>query len=76
MALTQVFDYMVRYEVANGFIAAGESLSFLHIDRANPQTLYCHPCVPDEDMGEASDGDWADDKVSIRQWLSWLAFVY
>ncbi|KAK7419125.1 hypothetical protein QQZ08_010995 [Neonectria magnoliae] len=27
-------------------------------------TLYCHPRVPDEDVGEASDGDWADDKVS------------
>ncbi|KAF6528167.1 hypothetical protein HZS61_008469 [Fusarium oxysporum f. sp. conglutinans] len=64
MALTQVFDYMVRYEVAYGYIAAGESLLFLHIDRANPQTLYCHPCVPDEDAGEASDGDWTDDKVS------------
>ncbi|KAH7247653.1 uncharacterized protein BKA55DRAFT_691780 [Fusarium redolens] len=64
MALTQVFDYMVRYGVAYGYIAAGESLLFLHIDRANPQTLYCHPCVPDEDVGEASDGDWADDKVS------------
>ncbi|KAK2926743.1 hypothetical protein FoTM2_013613 [Fusarium oxysporum f. sp. vasinfectum] len=64
MALTQVFDYMVRYEVAYGYIAAGESLLFLHIDRANPQTLYCHPCVPDEDVGEASDGDWAGDKVS------------
>ncbi|KAH6869666.1 hypothetical protein B0T10DRAFT_280677 [Thelonectria olida] len=64
MALTQVFDYMVRYEVAYGYIAAGESLLFLHIDRADPQTLYCHPCVPDEDVGETSDGDWADDKVS------------
>ncbi|KAL6410029.1 hypothetical protein AUP68_06438 [Ilyonectria robusta] len=63
MALTQVFDYMVRYEVAYGYVAAGESLLFLHIDRADPQTLYCHPCVPDEDVGEASDGDWAD-KVS------------
>ncbi|KAG7414983.1 hypothetical protein FoTM2_017293 [Fusarium oxysporum f. sp. vasinfectum] len=64
MALTQVFDYMIRYEVAYGYIAAGASLLFLHIDRANPQTLYCHPCVPDEDVGEASDGDWAGNKVS------------
>ncbi|KAJ0126413.1 hypothetical protein HZ326_30480, partial [Fusarium oxysporum f. sp. albedinis] len=64
MALTQVFDYMVRFEVAYGYIAAGESLLFLHIDRANPQTLYCHPCVPDEDVGEASDWDWAGDTVS------------
>ncbi|KAJ2897772.1 hypothetical protein MKZ38_004395 [Zalerion maritima] len=64
MALTQVFDYMVRYEVAYGYIAAGESLLFLHIDRADPQTLYCHPCVPDEDVGEVSDADWTDDKVS------------
>ncbi|KAH6955976.1 hypothetical protein BKA56DRAFT_432364, partial [Ilyonectria sp. MPI-CAGE-AT-0026] len=64
MALTQVFDYMVRYEVAYGYIAAGESLLFLHIDRTDPQTLYCHPCVPDEDVGEASDGDCADDKMS------------
>ncbi|KND86175.1 hypothetical protein TOPH_09195 [Tolypocladium ophioglossoides CBS 100239] len=56
----RVFDYMVRYEVAYGYIAAGESLLFLHINRADPQTLYCHPCVPDEDVGEASNGDWAD----------------
>ncbi|KAM0270879.1 hypothetical protein ACHAQH_009280 [Verticillium albo-atrum] len=63
MALTQVFDYMVRYEVAYGYVAAGESLLFLHIDRADPQTLYCHPCVPGEDVGEASTGDWAN-KVS------------
>jgi len=64
MALTQVFDYMVRYEVAYGYVAAGESLLLLHIDRADPQTLYCHPCVPDEDVGDVSDADWADDRVS------------
>jgi hypothetical protein len=60
MALTQVFDYMVRYEVAYGYVAAGESLLLLHIDRADPQTLYCHPCVPDEDVGDVSDAHWAD----------------
>ncbi|KAJ4308807.1 hypothetical protein N0V84_011877 [Fusarium piperis] len=64
MALTQVFDYMVRYGVAYGYIPAGKSLIFLHIDRSDPQTLYCHPCVPGEDVGESSDGDWADNKVS------------
>ncbi|RSM01113.1 hypothetical protein CEP52_008754 [Fusarium oligoseptatum] len=65
MALTQVFDYMVRYGVAYGYIPAGKSLLLLHIDQSNPQTLYCHPCVPDEDVGESSDGgDWTDDKVS------------
>ncbi|KAI8691492.1 hypothetical protein NCS56_00142100 [Fusarium sp. Ph1] len=64
MALAQVFDYMVRYGVAYGYIPAGKSLVFLHIDRSNPQTLYCHPCVPDEDVGESSDGDWTDDKAS------------
>ncbi|KAJ4177368.1 hypothetical protein NW767_015142 [Fusarium falciforme] len=64
MALTQVFDYMVRYGVAYGYIPAGKSLVFLHIDRSDPQTLYCHPCVPDEDVGEPSDEDWTDDKLS------------
>ncbi|KAM6527494.1 hypothetical protein FSOLCH5_003564 [Fusarium solani] len=64
MALTQVFDYMVRYGVAYGYIPAGKSLVFLHIDRSDLQTLYCHPCVPDEDVGESSDGDWTDDKAS------------
>ncbi|KAL6359116.1 hypothetical protein LRP88_09316 [Fusarium phalaenopsidis] len=64
MALTQVFDYMVRYGVAYGYIPAGKSLVFLHIDRSDPQTLYCYPCVPDEDVGESSDDDWTDDKVS------------
>ncbi|KAG7120275.1 hypothetical protein HYQ46_006664 [Verticillium longisporum] len=64
MALTQVFDYMVRYGVAYGYISAGKSLVFLHIDRSDPQTLYCHPCVPDEDVGESSNGDWTDNKAS------------
>lgn len=64
MALAQVFDYMVRYVVAYGYVAAGESLLFLHVDPADLQTLYCHPCVPEEDVGEVSDGDWTDDKVS------------
>ncbi|KAI5465109.1 hypothetical protein BGZ63DRAFT_462061 [Mariannaea sp. PMI_226] len=63
MSLTQVFDYMVLYEVAYGYIAAGESLLFLHIDRADPRTLYCHACGPDEDVGEALNGDWADVKL-------------
>ncbi|KAK8036897.1 metalloprotease-like protein [Apiospora phragmitis] len=60
MALTQVFDYMVNYGVAYGYVAAGESLLLLHIDRADPQTLFCHPCVPNEDVGEVSGEDWAE----------------
>ncbi|KAK4073278.1 hypothetical protein Purlil1_13117 [Purpureocillium lilacinum] len=60
MALTQVFNYMVWYGVAYGYVAAGESLVFLHFDRAEPQTLYYHLCVPDEAVGEASAGDWGD----------------
>ncbi|PNY21914.1 Uncharacterized protein TCAP_07188 [Tolypocladium capitatum] len=59
MALTQVFNYMVWYGVAYGYVAAGKSLVFLHFDRAEPQTLYYHLCVPDEEVGEASAGDWA-----------------
>ncbi|KAK9438552.1 uncharacterized protein VB005_06698 [Metarhizium brunneum] len=31
MALTQVFDYMVRYGVAYGYVAAGASLILLHV---------------------------------------------
>ncbi|KAH7377118.1 hypothetical protein B0T11DRAFT_273543 [Plectosphaerella cucumerina] len=60
MGLTQVFDYMVRYGVAYGYVAAGESLLFLHVDRADPLTLYCHPCLPDEDVGEASTEDLSE----------------
>ncbi|KAJ4312111.1 hypothetical protein N0V84_010089 [Fusarium piperis] len=59
MALTQVFDYMVRYGVKYGYIAAGKSLLLLFVDFADLQTLYCHPCVPDEDVGA-----WTDDKAS------------
>ncbi|KJZ68727.1 hypothetical protein HIM_11879 [Hirsutella minnesotensis 3608] len=57
MALIQVFDYMVWYGVAYGYVAAGKSLVFLHMDRDNPQTLYYHLCVPDEEVVEASPGD-------------------
>ncbi|CAI6091435.1 unnamed protein product, partial [Clonostachys chloroleuca] len=63
MALTQVFDYMVNYGVAYGYIAAGQSLLLVHFDRADPQTLYCHPCVPDEDVGETSVANWADNTI-------------
>ena len=58
MALTQVFDYMIRYGVAYGYVAAGKCLLFLHVDRSDLQTLYCRPCVPGEDVGEASAGPW------------------
>ncbi|PGH20338.1 hypothetical protein AJ80_03606 [Polytolypa hystricis UAMH7299] len=63
MALTQVFDYMVNYGVAYGYVASGKSLVFLHIDRADTQTLYYHLCVPDEEVGEPSINDWTN-KVS------------
>ncbi|KAM4057222.1 metalloprotease-like protein [Hirsutella rhossiliensis] len=59
MALTQVFDYMVWYGVAYGYIAAGKSLVLLHIDQEDLQTLYYHLCVPDEEVVEALAGDRA-----------------
>ncbi|POR34789.1 Uncharacterized protein TPAR_05007 [Tolypocladium paradoxum] len=57
MALTQVFNYMVWYGVAYGYVAAGKSLVFLYFDRAKPQTLYHHLCMPDEEANEALAGD-------------------
>ncbi|KAJ6779701.1 hypothetical protein PWT90_07312 [Aphanocladium album] len=63
MALTQVFDYMVRYEVAYSYVAMGKALLLLHVDRADLQTLYCHPCVPEEDVGTVPDGVLADDTM-------------
>ncbi|EGX87752.1 hypothetical protein CCM_09374 [Cordyceps militaris CM01] len=63
MALTQVFDYMVRYEVAYGYVAAGKSLLLLHVDRADLQTLYCHTCLPEEDVGAVPDGALTDDTL-------------
>ncbi|KAK0725655.1 hypothetical protein B0H67DRAFT_659353 [Lasiosphaeris hirsuta] len=50
MALTQVFDYMVGFGVAYGYVAAGKSLIFLHIDKDVPQTLYYHLCIPSQDV--------------------------
>jgi len=63
MALTQVFDYMVRYGVAYGYVAAGATLLLLHVDQADLQTLYCHVCVPEEDVGESSEEGLVDNKV-------------
>ncbi|KAM4060855.1 Meiotic driver SPOK1 [Hirsutella rhossiliensis] len=59
MALTQVFDYMVWYGVAYGYVAAGKSFVFLHMDRDKPQTLYYHLCMPNEEVVEVSAGDRA-----------------
>ncbi|OAA42628.1 hypothetical protein NOR_04759 [Metarhizium rileyi] len=63
MALTQVFDYMIQYGVDYGYVAAGASLILLHVDRADLQTLYCHACVPEEDVGGLLSSDPANDKV-------------
>lgn len=59
MALTQVFDYMITYGVSYGYVAAGRSLLLLFVDRNDLQTLYCHPCMPGDDVGELTD-DWTD----------------
>lgn len=64
IALAQVFDYMVRNGVAYGYVAAGKSLLLLHVDRSDLETLYCHACVPEEDVGHPSDEDWASDNVA------------
>lgn len=53
MALTQVFDYMITYGISYGYVAAGRSLLLLYVDRNDPQTLYCHPCLPDRRRGGA-----------------------
>jgi hypothetical protein len=63
IALAQVFDYMVRTGVAYGYVAAGKSLLLLHVDRSDLETLYCHACVPEEDVGHL-DEDWASDNVA------------
>lgn len=63
MALTQVFDYMVRNEVAYGYMAAGAFLLLLHIDRSDLYTLYCHACVLEEDIGGSIDGGLPDNKL-------------
>lgn len=64
MALTQVFDYMVRNEVTYGYVTAGESLLFLHVDQSDLQTLYCHVCLPGEDVGDQSDENWSSNRVA------------
>ncbi|KAI1839529.1 hypothetical protein JX266_014259, partial [Neoarthrinium moseri] len=40
-----------------------ESLLLLHVDRADPQTLFCYPCVPSEDVGDASCEDWSEKRT-------------
>nr|A0A516F183.1 RecName: Full=Meiotic driver SPOK4; AltName: Full=Spore killer 4 [Podospora anserina]QDO72524.1 spore killer protein 4 [Podospora anserina] len=59
MALTQVFDYMITYGVSYGYVAAGRCLLLLYVDRDDWQTLYCHPCLPADDVGEPTN-DWTD----------------
>jgi hypothetical protein len=63
-ALTQVFDYMVRHGVAYGYVAAGQSLLLLHVDRSDLQSLYCHACLPDEDVGDPAGEGWVNNKLA------------
>lgn len=48
MALTQVFDHMIRRGLAYGYVTAGKALVFLHIKLDDVRTLHYHLCVPDE----------------------------
>ena len=57
MVLTQVFHYMVTHGVAYGYIAAGNSLVFLHTKPEDLRTLYYYLCIPD--AGEISVIDTA-----------------
>ena len=62
-ALTQVFDYMLKAGVSYGYLAAGQSLLLLYVDSADPQTLFCHVCIPSKDLdalGEDEFGVWND----------------
>ncbi|KAH7152847.1 hypothetical protein EDB81DRAFT_931173 [Dactylonectria macrodidyma] len=43
-----------------------EVMERINSSRADLQTLYCHLCMPDEDVGEVSDGDWANNNDTAR----------
>ncbi|KAK0703513.1 hypothetical protein B0T26DRAFT_731697 [Lasiosphaeria miniovina] len=77
MALTQVFDYMITYGISYGYIAAGRSLLLLYVDRNDPQTLYCHPCLPADDVGELT-GDWTDrlSRTAVAQLASFCLLSF
>lgn len=77
MVLTQVFDYMITYGVSYGYVAAGQSLLLLYVDRNDPQTLYCHPCLPTDDVGEPT-GDWADrlSRTAVAQLVSFCLSTF
>ncbi|KAH6628925.1 hypothetical protein F5144DRAFT_580516 [Chaetomium tenue] len=71
MALTQVFDYMITYGVSYGYVTAGRSLLLLFVDRNDLQTLYCHPCIPGDDVEELTS-DWANrlSRTAVAQLVS------
>ncbi|KAM3509227.1 hypothetical protein MY11210_006410 [Beauveria gryllotalpidicola] len=75
MALTQVFDYMVRCEVAYGYVSSGKTLLLLHVDRADLQTLYCHACVPEQDVGAVPSGTLTDDTIMYTAVAQLASFV-
>jgi hypothetical protein len=53
MALVQVFDYMIEYGVAYGYVTADTALVFLHVRQDDLRTMYYHLCVP----GDNGNGD-------------------
>ncbi|KAI1127582.1 hypothetical protein F5Y10DRAFT_192290 [Nemania abortiva] len=69
MALTQVFDYMVRRGVAYGYITAGKSLVFLHIKQDDPRILYYHLYMPDEEAFDGK-GNFKESHAAVGQLAS------
>ncbi|KAG6009418.1 hypothetical protein E4U21_002333 [Claviceps maximensis] len=60
-AMVQVFHYMVNSGTTYGRVTAAECSLFIYFDRDDPQTLYCHACVPGEDVGNLSAEGWHDE---------------
>ncbi|EEH40228.2 hypothetical protein PAAG_02283 [Paracoccidioides lutzii Pb01] len=55
-AITQIFDYMIKEGVENGYLTTGQAFIFLRIKEDDPTTLYYHLAEPIRNA-EAQDGN-------------------
>ncbi|KAF4119375.1 hypothetical protein GMORB2_4894 [Geosmithia morbida] len=81
-ALTQAFHYMVSSGVEFGYMATGETLSFLRVPPEGPTTLLYHACLfpqytatpsPAEGSGQLSDNEKGRLAVSMLSAVTLMA---
>ena len=64
-AITQTFSYMIANGLEYGYLGTGEAFVFLRVREKDPETVYYHLCIPNDDVGEETG--WRPDSSDANR---------